>query len=121
MARRNFREHLLGDEIRYKKYLYVLRPLLAAHWIRDGRGAAPMVFADLVRETLDDAPLVDEIDRLLQVKMSAGEGAKSKRWERIHAFIESELALAETHAFPPQPALPQDGLDDFLRETVLRA
>ena len=30
MAKKNFREHLRGDEVRYKKYLYVLRPLLAA-------------------------------------------------------------------------------------------
>ena len=38
MARKNLREHLLGEVVRYKKYLYVLRPLLAARWI--GKGAA---------------------------------------------------------------------------------
>ena len=42
MARKNCREHLLGEVVRYKKYLYVLRPLLAARWIRAGRGAPPM-------------------------------------------------------------------------------
>ena len=36
MARKNLREHLLGEVVRYKKYLYVLRPLLAARWIRKG-------------------------------------------------------------------------------------
>ena len=36
MAKKNFREHLRAEEVRYKKYLYVLRPLLAARWIRDG-------------------------------------------------------------------------------------
>ena len=41
MARKNLREHLLGEVVRYKKYLYVLRPLLAARWIREGRGARP--------------------------------------------------------------------------------
>ena len=33
-ARKNLREHLAGETVRYKKYLYVLRPLLAARWIR---------------------------------------------------------------------------------------
>lgn len=33
MAKKNFREHLQGDAIKLKKYLYVLRPILAAQWI----------------------------------------------------------------------------------------
>lgn len=33
MARKNYREYLRGDTVRLKKYLYVLRPLLAALWI----------------------------------------------------------------------------------------
>ena len=37
MARKNLREHLLGEVVRYKKYLYVLRLLLAARWIRRAR------------------------------------------------------------------------------------
>src|SRR5258708_18112504 len=39
--------YLQGDVVRYKKYFYVLRPLLAARWIREGRGAPPMRFAQL--------------------------------------------------------------------------
>src|SRR5262245_54567602 len=47
MAKKNLREHLYGEVVRYKKYLYVLRPLLAARWIREGRGVPPMRFAEL--------------------------------------------------------------------------
>jgi hypothetical protein len=32
MARKNYREHLRGETVRLKKYLYVLRPLLACIW-----------------------------------------------------------------------------------------
>jgi predicted nucleotidyltransferase len=53
MAKKNFREHLQADEVRYKKYLYVLRPLLAARWIRTQPGVPPMRFADLAQKTLD--------------------------------------------------------------------
>ena len=123
MAKKNFREHLQADTVRYKKYLYVLRPLLAARWIRMRPGVPPMRFADLAQHTLDavrDAALIDEINALLEVKMRAGEAATSPRRPGIHAFIEAELAA---HAAEPVTALPPadaSGLDAFLSDTVLR-
>ncbi len=59
--------------MRYKKYLYVLRPLLAARWIRDGRGVPPMRFAALAEPTLDDRAVLDEINRLLEVFFEPGQ------------------------------------------------
>lgn len=121
MARRNCREHLQADEVRYKKYLYVLRPLLAARWIREHGGAAPpMRFADLVQATLgrpQDAPLVAEINRLLEVKMRSGEAATSPRWTGLQAFIDSELAVALAHT-PVAEAPRDDALDAFLHEVL---
>ena len=119
MARRNLREHLYGDVVRYKKYLYVLRPLLAARWIREGRGVPPMRFADLVAATSLDAALVREIDALLEVKMRAGEAATSARWAGIHDFIERELAVAEAHSFAKQAKADSTPLDAFLHDAVL--
>ena len=122
MARKNFREHLQADEVRYKKYLYVLRPLLAARWIRDQNSVPPMRFAELAQHTLHtthDAALIAEINALLEVKMRAGEAATSPRWPGIHAFIEAELAR---NAAEPVPALPVPGtaaLDALLYDTVL--
>jgi uncharacterized protein len=120
MAKKNLREHLLGETVRYKKYLYVLRPLLAARWIRDGRGAPPMRFAELAEATLDNAALIDEINRLLEVKMRAGEAATSPRWEGIHAFILSELDTARAHAPSSGERRPTEALDIFLQAAVLR-
>jgi uncharacterized protein len=118
MAKKNCREHLLGEVVRYKKYLYVLRPLLAARWIREGRGAPPMRFAELVQGTLDDRALIDEINRLLEVKMRAGEAATSPRWEGIHAFIVDELELAQAHAPAAGARRSIMELDEFLRTSV---
>jgi predicted nucleotidyltransferase len=123
MAKKNFREHLQADEVRYKKYLYVLRPLLAARWIRTQPGVPPMRFADLAQKTLDavrDAALIEEINALLEVKMRAGEAATSPRWPGIHAFIESELAANAAEPITPLPQADGTGLDAFLCETVLR-
>jgi uncharacterized protein len=118
MAKKNCREHLLGEVVRYKKYLYVLRPLLAARWIREGRGAPPMRFAELAQATLDDAALMAEINRLLEVKMRAGEAATSPRWEGIHAFIVAELDAAQAYAPKTAPKRSAADLDHFLREAV---
>lgn len=119
MAKKNLREHLYGDVVRYKKYLYVLRPLLAARWIREGRGVPPMRFAELAAQTLTDRVLVAEINALLEVKMRAGESATSARWEAIHNYIESELELAMAHSFDKSPKSDVRRLDQYLREAVL--
>jgi predicted nucleotidyltransferase len=123
MAKKNFREHLQADEVRYKKYLYVLRPLLAARWIRTLPGVPPMRFAELAQHTLDatrDAALIAEINALLDVKMRAGEAATSPRWPGIHAFIESELSYNATVPVQPLPPPDNGALDVLLHDTVLR-
>ena len=123
MAKKNFREYLQGDEVRTKKYLYVLRPLLAARWIRSQPGVPPMRFAELAQHTLDpvaDAALVAEINALLEVKMRAGEAATSPRWPGIHAFIETELARNAAEPVQPLPVPGNAPLDVLLHDTVLR-
>ncbi len=120
MAKKNFREHLLGEEVRYKKYLYVLRPLLAARWIRSGRGVPPMRFAALAQATLDDHALFGEINRLLEVKMRAGESATSPRWRGIHDFIESELVAAEAQVVVDSSRFDTNILNHFMAEVVLK-
>ncbi|MDO9480787.1 MAG: nucleotidyltransferase domain-containing protein [Hydrogenophaga sp.] len=124
MAKKNFREHLQANEVRYKKYLYVLRPLLAARWIRNLPGVPPMRFAELAQHTLDataDAALIFEINALLEVKMRAGEAATSPRWPGIHAFIEAELAR---NAAEPATAIAAHfdttAIDALLHDTTLR-
>ncbi|MEN5178935.1 nucleotidyltransferase domain-containing protein [Comamonas testosteroni] len=122
MAKKNFREHLQADEVRYKKYLYVLRPLLAARWIRARPGVPPMRFAELAQHTLDatrDAALIAEINALLEVKMRAGEAATSPRWPGIHAFIETELAQNAAEPVQPVPMAGHTDLDALLHDTVL--
>ncbi len=123
MAKKNFREHLQADEVRYKKYLYVLRPLLAARWIRSEGTVPPMRFAELAQHMLDatrDAALIDEINALLEVKMRAGEAATSPRWPGIHAFIEAELARNVAEPVQAVPAVGSAELDALLHEAVLR-
>ncbi len=119
MARKNLREHLYGEQVRYKKYLYVIRPLLAARWIREGRGVPPMRFAELASQTLTDGRVLDELNVLLAIKMRAGEAATSPRWTGLHDFIEDELALAMSHTPDKGPRAVGHQLDQYLHEAVL--
>jgi uncharacterized protein len=118
MAKKNCREHLRGEVVRYKKYLYVLRPLLAARWIRDGRGAPPMRFADLAEATLTDPALIGEINRLLEVKMRAGEAATSPPWVALQTFIDSELEAAQAWQPSALPARSRTELDRFFLDAI---
>ncbi|WP_200945740.1 DNA polymerase beta superfamily protein [Burkholderia sp. Leaf177] len=74
MGKKNFRGYLQGDEVCFKKYLYVLRPLLAVRWIDSEKGMPPMRFADLVAGTVTDVVLLAEINELLLSK---------RAWERL--------------------------------------
>ena len=92
MAKGNFREYLKTHMVRMKKYLYVLRPLLAVRWIRQGRGVpVPMRIEDLL-PTLDEHPRVCEamLD-LLDRKRNGEELGEAPSVPVLTEFIAREL------------------------------
>jgi len=120
MAKKNLRIHLQEDTVRYKKYFYSLRPLLAARWIRERGSLPPMRFAALASQLLDDAVLIDEINALLKIKMRLTERNKGPRLAKIHDFLESELEAAQKHVVPASRSRPTlAAVDTFLHEAVL--
>ncbi|MCU7239459.1 nucleotidyltransferase domain-containing protein [Pseudomonas peradeniyensis] len=118
MARKNLRGYLMGETVRFKKYLYVLRPLLAVRWIDQGLGMPPTAFAALMARTVDDLRLQAAIDALLAVKRRSGEAEHGPRDEVLHEFIEAELARADEAREVPVIRGDSGLLDGFLRETV---
>lgn len=120
MARRNFHQYLQGDEVRLKKYFYVLRPLLAVRWVEAGKGVPPMRFAELLAGSELDAQLRLEIDDLLARKQRAGEAQYGARLPRLHAFIADEI---ERGTLPPTLPESREGdvrtLDALLFRTVM--
>ena len=97
MAKGNYREYLKTDEVKLKKYSYVIRPILACKWILDKKTAPPMLFSELMNECLDDE-LKPEINRLLEIKKQTSELGKGKRIDVINDYIEKELAEIEKKA-----------------------
>ena len=121
MAAANRDAYLGGPSVRYKKYLYVLRPLLAARWISEGRGPVPMEFEHLVEATLDDEGLRSEIEDLLAAKRSMPEMGEGPPSEALDAFISAEMSRFDRLPRSPRKRGPEAGpLDEFFLESLRR-
>jgi uncharacterized protein len=115
MASGQARQYLRGDLVRLKKYLYVLRPLLACRWIECGLGQPPMEFAELVYEMVDDARVLLAIAELLALKSQSGELDRTPRIEALDRFIDAEIPRLR-QVLPPEEAPPQpEALDRFFQ------
>ena len=119
MARGNYREFLQGETVRLKKYLYVLRPLLAAMWVDQGRGVAPIRFSDLVDALVADPALRRAIDELLVHKRSASEAAYGQPWPVINEFLDRELRRLELVKPVSHHSIDFSVLDELLMEFVI--
>ena len=90
MARRNAREYLFQDQVRLKKYFYVLRPLLAIQFIEEERGIPPVPFESLVN-AVAPSTIRPHIASLLELKRRTVELGLGEPVPQINAFIEGEL------------------------------
>lgn len=106
--------------MRLKKYLYVLRPLLASLWIEQDRGVAPMRRQDLVDGIVNDGDLRAAIDDLLAVKRTVMESEYGQSLPIINVFLDGEMWRLEATS----PPVPRDTdfsvLDALLMDTVVR-
>lgn len=96
MAAGNFREYLQGSTVWIKKYLYVLRPLLAARWIEQGNGPVPMAFHDLLATVEDQKNLVEAIRDLIYRKRAGDELDRGPAIPSIEKFIADEMQRVGT-------------------------
>ena len=91
MARRTHKTHLQSETVVHKKYLYALRPLLAARWIEHERGTVPTPFAELVEAELPEGPVQTELEALLDAKRTGAEAEAGPHLPALDRFIEDEL------------------------------
>lgn len=118
MARGNIRNHFENDEVPLKKYLYVLRPILACKWIAADMGPAPMEFEAMLDHLVPSGVLRNDIDRLLELKRQSGETGQGPKIDSIQDFIEEELKAMDETKIPSMPLPSSDPIDSFFRETV---
>ncbi len=118
LARGQWDKYLQDDFVARKKYLYVLRPVLACRWIERGLGNPPTPFADCRARTLEDPSVSEALDRLLHDKARNVEMSLAPCDPVLHEFLGSELARLS--ALPIEKGERKDdaALDAFFRRWV---
>lgn len=90
-ARNTYESYLQDDMVKYKKYFYALRPLLACQYIEKYNCPPPVLFDDLLKLSLPDN-LRKGIDELLEIKKITDEKDLNPKIPVIQDFIARELA-----------------------------
>ncbi|QBX06787.1 nucleotidyltransferase [Burkholderia phage BcepSaruman] len=90
MAKGNYREYLRTPMVRYKKYLYVIRPLLAARWMLERLDPPPVRF-DVLNAAVGDEGLGEPLARLLEVKRRSGEAELHPADPALNLWIEDAI------------------------------
>ncbi len=112
MARGNAREYLFQDQVKLKKYFYVLRPLFAIRYLEKYSTPPPVEFEKLV-SAVCPKELITIINTLIELKKKTPEIGYGDKIEEINVFIESEL---ERHG----SAFSGQGRPDILESSAVR-
>ncbi|MDR3284070.1 MAG: nucleotidyltransferase domain-containing protein [Treponema sp.] len=112
MASGNYRQFLQADEVKIKKYFYVLRPIMDCMWIENCKESPPMEFEKLLMQ-ITDTELLGAISELLRKKRAGIELGIEPKIKIINNFIESTLQHFENavHTFDPKKKPNQELLE----------
>lgn len=81
-----------GEAVRFKKYLYALRPLLAVHHMAEhAYGMPPILFDRLRGQVTVPEAVRKETETLLEMKATNGEAMGRGRFPALDSWIEAEI------------------------------
>jgi len=119
MAKGNYREYLQGEQVRIKKYFYVLRPILACEWIEKYKTMPPIEFERLVNAFVPSgSELKMAIDALLIRKKAGDEMDYEPRINPINEFLDAKFKYYEQTAAAMQTS---DGGQDQQLDELFRS
>ena len=119
MVTGQYRKQFAGERVQFKRFFYILRPLLAMKWLDEDMGVVPMEFEKLVEGTIHDQNLKDDIEELVAVKRTDLESGFGPRYSSINRFIEGEMRRREgRHLDLPAPDATVDRLNALFRESM---
>lgn len=118
-AKKTYLEYLQGDRVRYKKYFYALRPILACKWIEEKKNPPPVLFAELVDSVLEEG-MKGTVQELLEKKVEMPESEKAPKIELLNQYLEEKLeyykALLQT--MPEDRTEDWEPLENLFRESL---
>jgi len=112
MARSNAGDHLSKSKVKLKKYFYILRPLLAIHYIEKTNGIPPVQFQQLV-DAVASEEIRDPIADLIELKKTTPEIGVGDAVPVLNEYIFREL---ERHV----GVLTGKGRPDLLNSKAIR-
>lgn len=120
MANNNFREYLKSDTVKIKKYFYVLRPILAARWIKQFNEFPPLEFQTLLDNMLPEGTIKREVLILLERKSAGDELDLETRIDIINEFLENEMVHLQTYTKTKHRVIadPTEQLNQLFRRTL---
>ena len=80
----------MDDMVKYKKYFYMLRPILACKWIEEKKCPPPVLFDELFNTVLEE-DMKPAVQDLLEKKVKMSEADKAPKVEVINKYIEEKL------------------------------
>lgn len=88
MAEGNYKEYLKAEQVKIKKYFYVLRPLLACCWVEKNNTFPPMEFAILLEDAKPNQVVQDRVIELLRRKKAGVELGLEPKVQILNDYIE---------------------------------
>jgi len=119
MAKKNFNEN--QEEVKTKKYFYVLRSLFAIEWILKHNSFPPLLFTEVLRDIEIPKNVKNEISILLEKKKKEGEIKKGPKNEVLHSYIVNQIKEYESKIpnIAETPEIPTEILDAIFRQQIL--
>lgn len=120
MAKRNYNQYIKDKAyVKHKKYLYVLRPLMACMAIQD-RGCMPPTQMDRYMDVLRPYKAYPEVVALINAKKAGLELATAPASQILNDFIEETLFFFELYVMDAKGAkIDYNALDILLSSQVL--
>ncbi len=108
IARNKFEEVMSTDQVKIKRYFYILRPILACMWIEKNNTTPPMEFSKLMAEQQLDGSLINEIYKLLKKKTSGLEIDIEPKSPVIIDFVKNKITHYEQYLKTVRKEKPSD-------------
>lgn len=95
-ANSTYIQYLQGESVKYKKYFYALRPLLAGKYIQEYHCPPPVLFDDLMKMDMPEE-LRNGINELLEIKKRSDEREIGVQIPIIQDFIINEIGRQKNY------------------------
>ncbi|PLS17509.1 hypothetical protein CVD28_10945 [Bacillus sp. M6-12] len=120
MGKKNLRDFMQGNDVKIKKYFYMLYPVLAAGWVEKYNSMPPLKFISLLDDALPEGKLKEEIKSIIKRKIEGEELDSNPRNEVILHFLHAEISRLEayTKSLHNEMPDPTSQLDALFRDSL---